>query len=130
MTTISFYKHNDEYFGFRMSGHAGFNDKGDDILCASLSAMTMLIVNTVEICFSGEVEYAVEDDVATITVRSIHALAEFEGNPAIRYAISGVFMGYMIQLSDMALQYPQNLFVEEVNCKGYEDVIIAEQATE
>ena len=51
MTKVTFYKKNGVYYGFRETGHAGMSDGiGVDELCAGLSAMTMLVVNTIERC--------------------------------------------------------------------------------
>jgi uncharacterized protein YsxB (DUF464 family) len=49
MTTITFYKTNGIYYGFEEQGHTGFAESGDDILCSALSAMTMLIINAIEV---------------------------------------------------------------------------------
>lgn len=38
---------NNIIIGFRMEGHAGFNLKGPDIVCASLSAVSQMTVNGV-----------------------------------------------------------------------------------
>lgn len=34
--------------GFKVSGHSGLSAEGSDIVCAAVSAMTMLAVNTLE----------------------------------------------------------------------------------
>ena len=49
MTKITFFKRDGVFFGFKENGHTGFGEEGDDVLCAAISAMTMLIINTVEI---------------------------------------------------------------------------------
>ena len=48
MTKIVFYKQNGAFYGFRETGHTGFASAGHDVLCAALSAMTMLVINTLE----------------------------------------------------------------------------------
>ena len=45
MTKIEMLYENNVYVGFRMEGHAGYNKKGPDILCASLSAISQMTVN-------------------------------------------------------------------------------------
>ncbi len=43
-----------EYFGFRVSGHAGYDDYGKDIVCAAVSAVTLGMVNaTLELTDAG-----------------------------------------------------------------------------
>ena len=48
MTTITFYKSNGIYYGFEEQGHTGYGESGDDVLCAALSSMTMLIINSIK----------------------------------------------------------------------------------
>ena len=45
MTTITFYKSEGFYYGFEEIGHTGYGESGDDVLCAALSSMTMLLIN-------------------------------------------------------------------------------------
>lgn len=40
MTTIKFFKENENYMGFECSGHAGFAEEGSDILCSAISSLT------------------------------------------------------------------------------------------
>ena len=45
MTNIIFYKNNiGDYIGFECSGHTGFGEYGNDILCASVSAIAQTAV--------------------------------------------------------------------------------------
>lgn len=48
------FKRDGIFYGFRENGHTGYGESGDDILCSALSAMTMLIINTVEISYGVE----------------------------------------------------------------------------
>lgn len=45
MTQVKMIYNNNIIMGFRMEGHAGFNTKGPDILCASLSTASQMTVN-------------------------------------------------------------------------------------
>ena len=56
MTRIKFLKKNGVYYGFEENGHSGFADSGEDILCAAISAMTMLIINSIEVVYGSEVD--------------------------------------------------------------------------
>lgn len=45
---------NREYFGFRVSGHAGYDDSGKDIVCSAVSAVTFGMINsTLELTDAG-----------------------------------------------------------------------------
>ena len=115
MTTVCFYKTNGIYYGFEEQGHTGFAESGEDILCSALSAMTMLIVNTIEIAYASDVDYSVNEGATHIKVTSKAALAEYEDDDNKRYAVSGLFCGYYYQLNDLAEEYYDNLSVEVVD---------------
>ena len=112
MTKVVFFKSGDSYWGFEEQGHSGFADAGEDILCAALSAMTMLVINTVEVAYASDVEYTIDEGATTIRVRSKAALAEFEEDERKRYAVSGLFMSYFYQLNELVEEYYDNLAVE------------------
>lgn len=105
MTKITFFKREGVYYGFREEGHADYSEFGDDILCSALSAMTMLIVNAIEISYATKVDYEIDEKTATITVKAYGALPEFEENPTKRYAVSGLIQAYFFQLNDMLDEY-------------------------
>ena len=119
MTKIIFYKSGGVFYGFEEQGHTGYGEAGDDILCAALSSMTMLIINTVEVAYASDVEYEISEDDTRITVRSKAALPEFEEDERKRYAVSGLFMSYFYQLNDMVEEYYKYLEVDVVE-KAYE----------
>lgn len=112
MTKITFFRRDGIFYGFEEIGHTGYGESGDDILCSALSAMTMLIVNTVEISFAGDVDYQIDDGAARIRVESKCALPEFEEDEKKRFAISGVFQGYYYQLNDLVEEYYDYLEVD------------------
>ncbi len=115
MTKITFFKRDGIYYGFRETGHADYSSAGagDDVLCAALSAMTMLIVNAIEVSYASDVDYTIDDDSTTITVRAMGALPEYEEDERKRYAISGLIQGYFFQLNDMLEEYYDYLDVSE-----------------
>ena len=119
MTKIIFYKSNGTFYGFEEQGHTGYGEAGEDILCSALSAMTMLIINTVEVAYASDVEYDISEDDTRITVRSKAALPEFEEDERKRYAVSGIFMSYFYQLNDMVEEYYKYLEVDVIE-KAYE----------
>ena len=119
MTTITFYKTGGFYYGFEEKGHTGYGESGDDVLCAALSAMTMLIVNTIEVAYASDVEYTVDEGATNIKVRAKAALPEFEEDERKRYAVSGLFCSYFYQLTELEEEYYDFLKVEVID-KEYE----------
>ena len=113
MTKIVFFKKNGVYYGFRETGHSEFADAGQDIVCAAISAMTMLIINTIEVSYATNVEYTIDEDTTDITVKVPDVLGTESENETQRYAVSGLLQGYFIQLMDMLEDYYDFLSVEE-----------------
>ena len=113
MTKIVFFKKNGVYYGFRETGHSEFADAGQDIVCAAISAMTMLIINTIEVSYATNVEYTIDEDTTDITVKVPDILGTEPETEKQRYAVSGLLQGYFIQLMDMLEDYYDFLSVEE-----------------
>ena len=105
MIRAKFYKADNVYKGFSLAGHAMFDLEGPDVLCAAVSGMTNLVINTITEVFKAEFAVVVDGDKALIeaNVESVSMSAEF--------AVSGVIEGFMLQLSDLHEQYPDNLEV-------------------
>ena len=114
MTKITFFKRDGIFYGFRENGHTGYGESGDDILCSALSAMTMLIIKTVEISYASRVDYTIDEETADIELKVPAALPDFEEDEKKRYAISGLIQGYFFQLNDLVEDYYDYLSVEEI----------------
>jgi uncharacterized protein len=115
MTKIIFYRSGGVFYGFEEQGHTGYGEEGWDILCSALSSMTMFLINTVEVAYDSSVDYEIDDNTTTIRVKCRAALPEFEADELKRYAVSGIFLGYYQQLSDMLEDYGDYLDVQVVN---------------
>lgn len=111
MTKIVFYKQNGAFYGFRETGHAGFASAGHDVLCAALSAMTMLVINTLEVAYAADVDYKIDEKTTDITVRCKAALA-VNPDEKQQYAAHGLIYGYYLQLNDMLEDYYDYLDVD------------------
>ena len=112
MTKIVFFRSGGSFYGFEENGHSGYADAGEDVLCAAISAMTMLIINTVEVAYASDIEYDIDEGATNIRVRSKAALVEFEEDERKRYAVSGLFMSYYYQLNELVEEYYDHLSVD------------------
>lgn len=112
MTKIVFYKWDNTFYGFNEKGHTGFGESGDDVLCAALSAMTMLIINTIEVSYASDVNYSIDEATTDIKLIAHGALKDFESDECKRFAISGLIQAYYYQLNDMIEDYFEFLDVE------------------
>ena len=115
MTKIVFFRSGGSFYGFEEHGHSGYADAGEDVLCAAISAMTMLIINTIEVAYASNVEYTIDEGATNIKVRSKAALAEFEEDERKRYAVSGLFLSYFYQLNELVEEYYKFLEVDVVD---------------
>ena len=120
MTKLVFFRTGGVFYGFEEQGHTGYGEEGNDILCAALSAMTMLIINTVEVAYSSSVDFTIDEETTNIKVRSKAALPEYEEDELKRYAVSGIFLAYYKQIEDMLEEYYDYLDVSVVD-RPYED---------
>ena len=113
MIKFTFFKRDGVYYGFEEKGHAGYAESGDDIVCSAVSAMTMLIINAIEVVYASDVEYTIDEDTTDIKVVARGALADFESDERKRFAISGLIEAYYLQLNDMLEEYYDYLDVSE-----------------
>lgn len=110
MTKITFYRQNGIFWGFQETGHTGFGEEGDDILCSAISAMTMLILNTIEVAYKISTEYTIDDVNTDIRVTCKEVLTTKDEK--IRFAVSGLLEGYYYQLVDLTEEYYEFLDVD------------------
>lgn len=114
MTTVVFYKANGYYYGFEEQGHTGYADSGEDILCSALSAMTMLIINTIEVSYASNVDYSIDEVTSDIRLIAKSALPKYESDERKQFAISGLIQAYFFQLMELVEDYYEFLDVREV----------------
>ena len=114
MTTVVFYKSGGVYYGFEEQGHTGYAESGEDILCSALSAMTMLIINTVEISYGSVVDYTIDEKTTDIRLVCKSALPKYEADEKKQFAISGLIQAYFYQLMDLVEDYYEYLDVKEI----------------
>ena len=114
MTTIIFYKTDGFYYGFEEQGHTGYGESGDDVLCAALSSMTMLLINAIEISYASNVDYTIDEKTTDIRVIAKSALPKYEKDEKKQYAVSGLIQAYFFQLMDLVEDYYEYLDVREI----------------
>ena len=91
--------------GFTLSGHAGLAPAGSDILCAAVSAMALLTVNTLQEVFGAEFDLAQRKEDGFLSLKMTRIPDGKEE------AVYGVLQGLLLQLKDLREQYPDSLSV-------------------
>ena len=114
MTTITFYKSHGFYYGFEEQGHTGYGESGEDILCSALSAMTMLIINAIEVTYDCNVDYTIDEQTTDIRLIAKSALPKYEKDEKKQFAVSGLIQAYFYQLMDLVEEYYDYLDIKEV----------------
>ena len=117
MTTVIFYKTDGFYYGFEEQGHTGFAESGDDILCSAISAMTMMIINAIEVSYASSVDYTIDEETTDIRLIAKSALPKYEKDEKKQYAVSGLIQAYFYQLMDLTEEYYDYLDVKEIERK-------------
>ena len=49
MIRVKIFKNGSEVTGFRVSGHSGYKDAGEDIVCAAISVLAVNTINSIEV---------------------------------------------------------------------------------
>ncbi len=113
MTTVTFLKSGGFYYGFEEQGHTGYGESGDDVLCAALSSMTMLIVNAIEVSYGCDVDYKIDEATTDVSLTVKSALPKYEKDERKQFAVSGLIQAYYLQLMDLIEDYYEFLDVRE-----------------
>ncbi len=105
MIRSEFVIRNNKIQSFTVRGHAMSAPAPHDTVCAAVSAMTMLVINTVTDVFDAKI-FLVQDDEKPLISLTLESIPNgFES------AVQGVLRGFYLQLQDLALQVPENLSV-------------------
>ena len=114
MTKLVFFRSGGVFYGFEEQGHTGYGESGDDVLCAALSSMTMLLINAIEVSFACDVDYKIDEKTTDIRVIAKSALPKYEKDEKKQFAVSGLIQAYFYQLMDLIEDYYEYLDVREI----------------
>ena len=105
MTNITIYRTTDSYLGVEVSGHAGFAEKGEDIVCAGISVLTINLINSLERL--SEDAFSVKEDEETGYIK-VWMSYEDEEEPSYESQI--LFDSFLIGVEMLEKEY--NEFVK------------------
>ncbi|MBE6713613.1 MAG: ribosomal-processing cysteine protease Prp [Ruminococcaceae bacterium] len=105
MIRSEFVIRDNKVLAFSVEGHSGLAEAGSDVLCASVSAMAMLVINTLSEVFSAELDLEIDDakPVIRCTLKNV--------SPEAKTGAEGVLYGFYLQMKDLAEVYPKNLSI-------------------
>lgn len=102
MVTARFEKEENQYCAFEISGHAGYADKGSDIVCAAVTSSVQLAVNTMMDIVGQKADIKVEENHIVFRLDS-------QQDRCSDYLMRGLYQ----HLAGLSEEYPENVEVLE-----------------
>ncbi len=103
MTNIVFYTRAGKIIGFQSKGHAGYGVRGTDVVCASVSALIINTVNSVE---------KLTQDRYSENINDRRAVIDFEIEGEVSPQSELLFSALELGLSEIARDYPGNVSIK------------------
>ena len=107
MTKCEFFTQDDRITGFSVSGHSGYAEAGQDIVCAAVSAVVSMAEATINDVCGAKAKVRVKDEDARVTLTLPVSCDEEE-------AVQAVLAGMMLTLCSIRDNYPDYIEVLEV----------------
>ena len=98
MTKATFYFDGNVPYGFLISGHSGFAEEGEDIVCASVSSASYMVANTITEILKVNADINVSDAKMKLIV-----------NKEQRHITKDILLGLKLHLESLEEQYPEFL---------------------
>ena len=107
MTRCEFFTEGDRITGFSVSGHSGYAEAGQDIVCAAISAVVTMAEATINEVCGAKAKVRVKEEDARITLTLPASCDEEE-------AVQAVLSGMMLTLISLREDYEDYIEVLEV----------------
>ena len=107
MTRCEFYTEEDRITGFSISGHSGYDENGQDIVCAAITAVVTMAEATINDVCGAKAKVRVKEEDARVTLTLPTSCDEEE-------SVQAVLAGMLLTLCSMRDDYPDYIEVLEV----------------
>ena len=107
MTRCEFFTEDERITGFSVSGHSGYAEAGEDIVCAAISAVVTMAEASINSVCGANAKVRVKEEDARITLTLPTSCDEED-------AIQAVLAGMMLTLCSMRDDYSDYIEVLEV----------------
>ena len=107
MTTVTFHTEEGRIVGFESTGHSGYAEEGEDIVCAAISAIVTMAEATINEVCGAKAKVRVKEADARITLTLPASCDEEE-------SVQAVLAGMLLTLCNLRDQYPDYIEVLEV----------------
>ena len=107
MTRCEFFTEGDRITGFSISGHSGYAEAGQDVVCAAISAVVTMAEATINDVCGAKAKVRVKDEQTRITLTLPVSCDEED-------SVQAVLAGMMLTLCSLRDDYPDYIEVLEV----------------
>ena len=107
MTKCEFFRDHERITGFSVSGHSGYAEAGQDIVCAAISAVVTMAEATINDICGAKAKVRVKEEDARITL-TLPAVCDEEES------VQAVLAGMLLYLCNLRDEYPDYIEVLEV----------------
>ena len=97
----------DRITGFSVSGHSGYAERGEDIVCAAITALVTMAEATINDVCGAKAKVRVKEEDARITLTLPASCDEEE-------SVQAVLAGLLLYLCNLRDEYPDYIEVLEV----------------
>ena len=108
MTTVTFLTEGSRITGFDATGHSGYADEGEDIVCAASTSTVRLVECILNDVMGLCASVKVHEKTATISLRLPGSLGE-----TAESTCQTLLTGMMVYLSELHNEYPDHIEVLE-----------------
>ena len=109
MTRCEFFRENERITGFSVSGHSGYAEAGEDIVCAAITSAVRLTECTINDVLGLEASVKVREKDASITLKLPAKLGQTNESTC-----QALLTGLMVHFVQLAEEYPEFISVMEV----------------
>ena len=107
MTKCEFFRENERITGFSVSGHSGYAEAGQDIVCAAISAIVAMAETTINDVCGAKAKVRVKEEDARVTLTLPTSCDEED-------TVQAILAGMMVTLISLAEDHPDYIEVLEV----------------
>ena len=107
MTKCEFFTEDERITGFSVSGHSGYAEHGEDIVCAAITALVTMAEATINDVCGAKAKVRVKEEDARITLTLPTSCDEED-------TVQAVLAGMMLTLCSLRDDYPDYIEVLEV----------------
>ncbi len=104
MTNVTLYSSNKQLVGFKLEGHAGFDEEGYDIVCAAISILATTAINSIENVGKVKPMQVIDEEKAFIDIVLPNNISQEQ-----RHDCEVMLSMFEQGLKDIVEQYPQFL---------------------